>query len=103
MVELQKNLEKISSTRTQIVGISYDSPETLKKFTDSSGVKFPLLSDPGSRTIRAYGIHNKKGLPHPGTYVLGKDRKVLAALFVDGHRDRHTPEDLVKTLRKLAR
>lgn len=75
--------------------------DKLQKFTETSGVKFPLLADAGSRVIRAYGIHNKKGLPHPGTYVIGKDRKVLAALFVEGYRDRHKPEDLVKTLRKL--
>lgn len=99
MVELQENLDVIAATGTQVVGISYDSVETLQKFTKSSGVKFPLLADPGSVTIRAYGIHNEKGLPHPGTYVIGADRKVLAALFFEGYRKRHTVDDLVETIK----
>ncbi len=103
MVELQKSLAKITATRTLLVGVSYDSTEVLKKFTDTSGVKFPLLADPGSRTIKAYGIHNRKGLPHPGTYLIGKDRKVLAELFIEGYRDRHKPEALLKVIREAAR
>lgn len=101
MVELHENLDKITATGTQLVGISYDPTEKLKKFAESSGVKFPLLSDEGSKTIRAYGIHNKKGLPHPGTYVIGKDGKVQTALFTEGYRERHTIENLIKVLRKL--
>jgi peroxiredoxin Q/BCP len=102
LVELHDNLDAIAATNTQVVGISYDSVETLQKFAKSSGVEFPLLADPGSATIRAYGIHNEKGLPHPGTYIIGADRKVLAALFQEGFRKRHTVDDLIKTIRELA-
>lgn len=103
MVQLQENLEAIAATKTQVVGVSYDSIEILKKFSDTSKLKYPLLADPGSKVIRAYGIHNKKGLPHPGTYVIGKDRKVLAKLFVEGFRERHTTADLVEELKKIQR
>jgi peroxiredoxin len=40
------------------VGISYDSPAILKAFSAQRGITFPLLSDAGSATIRAYGILN---------------------------------------------
>ena len=101
MVQLQENLETIKATGTQVAAISYDSVEILNKFAESSGVTFPLLSDPGSATIRAFGIHNQNGLPHPGTYVIGDDRKVLAAIFIDGYQTRHTPEELVAALKAI--
>ena len=41
------------------MAISYDPPETLKKFADSRGITFPLLSDPGSAIIRRYGLLNE--------------------------------------------
>ena len=99
MVELQDNLELIKATGTQLVGVSYDAVEVLQNFAESSGVTFPLLSDPGSATINAFGIHNQKGYPHPGTYVIGKDRKILAAIFLEGYVSRHTPEELLTTIR----
>ncbi len=95
---MQENLSEITSTDTQVVGISYDTVQILRKFTDTSGIEFPLLADPGSKTIRAYGIHNEKGLPHPGTYLIGKDRKVLAALFNEGYRERHSVNALLKAI-----
>jgi len=36
--------------------ISYDSTEILKTFSDQHGITFPMLSDVGSATIKAYGI-----------------------------------------------
>ncbi|NOZ41341.1 MAG: peroxiredoxin family protein [Planctomycetes bacterium] len=103
MVQLQENLEAIAATDTQVVAISYDSVAILKKFAETSGITFPLLSDPDSATIRAFGIHNKKGLPHPGTYVIGADRKVLAAIFIEGYVDRHTAAELVETIGEIGR
>ena len=100
---MHENLEALAATDTQVVAISYDSVEILKKFAETSGVTFPLLSDPDSATIRAFGIHNKKGLPHPGTYVIGADRKVLATIFFDGYRKRHTSAELIEALGEIGR
>ena len=60
----------------QVVGISYDSVAVLKKFSDGHKITFPLLSDPGSKTIDAYHIRNEaakgkaEGVPNPGTFIL---------------------------------
>ena len=35
----------------ELAAISYDSPEILAAFAEERGIFFPLLSDPGSRTI----------------------------------------------------
>jgi peroxiredoxin len=63
-----------------LVGISYDSVEILKTFSDQHGISFPLLSDTGSATIKAYGILNtvvEEALGPNGT-----DPAVLADLKV---------------------
>ena len=63
---------------------------------------FPFLSDPGSRTIEAYHIRNEsargkvEGVPHPGTFILDREGVIRAKLFLEGYRDRHTTEALIK-------
>jgi peroxiredoxin len=63
-----------------LVGISYDSVEILKAFSDQHGISFPLLSDTGSATITAYGILNTVVAEALGPN--GKDPAVLADLKV---------------------
>ena len=41
-----------------LAAISYDSPEILAAFSRQRGITFPLLSDVGSPTIKAFGILN---------------------------------------------
>jgi peroxiredoxin len=96
-----------------VVGISYDPVDVLKAFADKQKITFPLLSDPGSRTIAAYALRNKEtagkkvgkidldGVPYPGTVLVGADGVVRAKLFVDGYRDRHSTDELVKAAEAL--
>jgi peroxiredoxin len=110
---LQKDLAKIEAAGVKVVGVSYDSVEVLKAFADKQKVTFPLLSDPDSRTIAAYALKNKEtagkkfgkveldGVPYPGTILVGTDGVVRAKLFVDGYRERHSVEELVKAAEGL--
>jgi peroxiredoxin len=41
-----------------LAAISYDPPDTLAAFSRQRGITFPLLSDAGSSTIKAFGIVN---------------------------------------------
>jgi peroxiredoxin Q/BCP len=100
LVQLQKDLSDIEATGTQVVGISYDSVEALKKFSESQGIHFPLLSDEGSATIKAFGIHDREGYAHPGTYLIDQQGTVRAALFLDGYRDRHTNSALIEAAKQ---
>lgn len=90
----------------QVVAISYDSVEALSRFAKQGKITFPLLSDSGSKTITAYGILNEKargftkGIPHPGTYLVGKDGRISAKLFKEGYIQRHTPAEIVKAAGK---
>ena len=102
MVQLQKDLSKIEAAGTQIIGISYDPVEQLAKFSEKKSIAFPLLSDPESTAIKAYGLLNKEakgkqaGIPYPGTFVLDSEGVVRAKLFRQGPLARHTTDELVK-------
>jgi peroxiredoxin Q/BCP len=104
---LQRDLKSIEDAGVQLVGISYDDPAVLKKFSDRSKITFPLLSDPESRTIDAYHIRNAAakgkaaGVPNPGTFLLDRDGVIRAKLFLEGYRDRHTSEALVEAARAI--
>lgn len=90
------------------MGVSYDSVDVLKKFSDKRMIEFPLLSDPDSKTIASYAIRNKEtvgkgfgkisldGVPYPGTFIVDQQGIIRAKLFVDGYKDRHSVEELIK-------
>ena len=85
----------------QVVGISYDDVKALKSFSDRMKIAFPLLSDPGSKTIDAYHIRNEaakgraEGVPNPGTFILDQEGVIRAKLFLEGFRDRHSTKALI--------
>ena len=102
MVQLQADLARIEASGIRLVGISFDSPAVLKKFSDQAKITFPLLSDPESQTIDAYHIRNEaakgkaEGVPEPGTFILDQAGVVRAKLFLEGFRARHTTDELIK-------
>ncbi|HEY8504580.1 MAG TPA: peroxiredoxin family protein, partial [Gemmataceae bacterium] len=91
MVQLQKHQEQLRKAGVQVVGISYDPVEVLAEFAKKANVTYPLLSDPGSETIRAYGVLNEQakgraeGVPHPATFLIDKKGVVRAKLAHPGY------------------
>jgi peroxiredoxin len=80
----------------------------LAKFSDKHNISFPLLSDPGSKTIDAYGLLNKEavgaraeGIPYPGTMLIDKDGVVRAKLFLEGFKVRASTDDLIKAAQSI--
>ncbi len=52
-----------------------------KAFAESLGADYPILSDPGKETAKAYGVINAEGRgPARWTFYIGKDGKIL---FID--------------------
>jgi hypothetical protein len=97
-VELQRRYAEITKQGLGLIAVSYDSPETLKKFADSRGITFPLISDRGSAMIRAYGILNEGekpgsrtyGIPHPGTFIVDRKGVVVQRFFENAYQERYT-------------
>lgn len=96
LVQLQKRIDQIRQSELQVVGISYDPVSKLAAFAQRSGVTFPLLSDAGSHVIRAYGLEDKDGYPHPGSIVIDGHGVVRATLFMEGYRERHDVGSLIE-------
>ena len=84
------------------MAISYDAQPVLAKFASKRGIRFPLLSDAGSRTIDAWGVRNPEvrggridGVPYPGTFVLDAHGVVRAKLFHEGYKERHSAREIL--------
>jgi peroxiredoxin len=107
LVQLQTDLKKIEAAGVQVVAFSYDKPEVLARFAERRKITFPLLSDPDSTVIKAFGLLNKEargkaaGVPYPGTFLLDKDGVIRAKLFLDGYRERHSTEELIKAVQGI--
>lgn len=65
-----------SGPEVVVVAVSSDSLETHRRFANSIGIKFLLLSDPDQRVARRYGSDASDGLDRPTVYVIKPDGKV---------------------------
>ncbi len=61
-----------------IFAASCDTVEINREFAASTGIEFPILSDPESTVARAYGVLGPLGLPSRWTVYIGADGRVLA-------------------------
>jgi|SRR6516162_5733250 peroxiredoxin Q/BCP len=88
---------QLKAAGAQVVGVSADAPESHRKFIDKHELNFPLLSDPGNRVTRLYGVYKKKSLYgrefmgiERTTFVIDRNgviRKVFPKVKVAGHAD----------------
>ena len=105
-MELQSRYADITKQGLGLIAISYDAPETLKKFADSRGIRFPLIADPGSAIIKRYGLLNDTvdpksstyGIPHPGTLILDRNGVVQSRFFEDAYQERYTAAAILSSI-----
>ncbi|MBQ15249.1 MAG: hypothetical protein CMQ17_12730 [Gammaproteobacteria bacterium] len=57
-MELQRDLQPLQDAGINLVSISYDSQEIVKRFADAWGITFPMLSDVGSEVIERFDLLN---------------------------------------------
>jgi len=105
-VELQSRYRDITRQGLGLIAISYDAPETLKRFADSRGIAFPLIADAGSAIIREYGLLNETvdpktpsyGIPHPGTFIVDRKGVVQSRFFEDAYQERYTAATILSAI-----
>jgi peroxiredoxin len=106
MVQVQRILKEIEEAGGQVVGISYDPVEKLKRYADRTQVTFPLLSDVGSKTIDAYDIRYKEAAPEVSgfsrhaTFVLDQKGVIRAKLFQLSYQERSAVDALINALKE---
>jgi peroxiredoxin len=108
-----KNLNEVAAELAAMgwpmVGVSYDPAETLTAFSTASALKYPLMTDPGSKAIDAFGLRNEamngkarfEGIPHPIILFIGKDGVVKAKLYEEAYQKRPPAELVVQTAKGL--
>ena len=105
--ELQKDLPAIEATGVQLVTISYDPVATNAAAAAKLGLTLPLLSDPGSKIIDAYGIRNEDakgrsaGVPHPVLFVLDRNGVIRAKLMRETFRDRPESGEIIAAVKSI--
>ncbi len=76
--------------------MSYDSVKTLATFAEAKKISYPMLSDKGSKAIKALKVEYKRGLPYPGTIFIDSDGTVKGKLFEEDYKVRPSVNDLLK-------
>jgi peroxiredoxin len=105
-IELQRNLKQIEAGGGQVVIITYDAPEKVKRFTEKHQITFPILSDPGSKTIEAYamrsirGAGDQAGASQHGTFVIDQKGIVRSKPYLTSFEEQSVVDALVNTLRE---
>jgi thioredoxin-dependent peroxiredoxin len=89
--DLKQEFEQAGGQR---VGISADTVEKQKQFSDKYSFDFPLLSDPDRKVAEIFGVKRSGGLVpvKRNTFVIDTDRKVIGVikseLSMQKHADR---------------
>ena len=108
---MENEKKKFESQGLKVAALSYDSGALLADFARRKAITYPLLADPDSRVIRAFGILNENfpkdhdwfGVPFPGTYIVNEKGIVSAKYFEEDHRDRYTAANVfTKTFGSVA-
>jgi peroxiredoxin Q/BCP len=87
-VDFRDNLSELAEAGFDVVGVSPDPPDKLRRFRDAEQLTFPLLSDPEKATMTAYGAFGEKKLYGKtvtgvirSTFVIGPDGRIETAHY----------------------
>lgn len=79
----------------EVLGVSSDSIESHKSFSQHHGLAFPLLSDHDGKVRKAYGVPSSLGLfPGRVTYVIDKEGVVRLIFNSQARPEKHISEAL---------
>ncbi|KZX20869.1 thioredoxin-dependent thiol peroxidase [Rathayibacter tanaceti] len=76
--DFRDNAASLRDSGYEVLGLSRDTPEALRRWADAQSIAYPLLSDPDMTAHRAYAVWGEKSLY--GKTVVG----VLRSTFVVG-------------------
>lgn len=94
------NYHRIKDLEAEVLGISVDTVESHKKFTEEYNVPYRLLSDPDKRICKEYAGLNIYGLARRTTFIIDK-QGIIVKIFRDIEPNKHGDE-IVTVLKSIA-
>jgi AhpC/TSA family/Disulphide bond corrector protein DsbC len=88
----------------KFAAISYDSEEVLMFFAGRYKIDYPMLADPDSKVIQAYGVLNteatgmQKGFARPGYFYIDSAGVIREKFFDAKYRERLTGNSIIAKL-----
>ncbi|EWC61436.1 Alkyl hydroperoxide reductase subunit C-like protein [Actinokineospora spheciospongiae] len=82
LCQVRDELAEYADNDVQVVGVSVDTPFSLKAWAEQQGYTFPLLSDfwPHGEVAKTYGVFNEAaGLANRGTFLIDTEGVVRYA------------------------
>jgi len=86
--DFRDNINSLKSAGYQVLGVSKDTTDDLKKFQADQGLNFPLLSDLDLTVHNTYGAYGEKNLYGKkvtgvlrSTFVINEDGTIQLALY----------------------
>jgi peroxiredoxin len=101
LLSLQRATGRFKEKGIGLVGVSYDSQEILKFFTERHAITYPLIADPKSEIIERFGVLNPtatgftKGMSYPGFVYVSPDGRVQETFFEEDIRTRFTGNNVL--------
>jgi len=108
LIEINQWQDKLNKIGYNFAGISYDSTEILKKFSDKQQLKYPLLADQNYQTMKDYKVLHQDykpgsknyGIPYPGVMIVDNSGKISYRYFYQGYEDRVNLQQLYNNLKQ---
>ena len=93
--------EQFRKLDAEVIGISSDSVESHRSFSEKKRLPYSLVSDEGEKVRKLYGVSNTLGLfPGRVTYVIDREGIVRHIFSSQVGIDRHV-EDALETLESI--
>jgi peroxiredoxin len=95
--KLPTRIDALTAQGAAVLAISNDTTEEAARLGRELGLPFPILSDPGMATIRAFAMYGvSMAMPEMGYVVIDKQGRIRAR-----HVDRHFGENVDAMVRAV--
>ncbi|MDR3627704.1 MAG: peroxiredoxin [Ignavibacteriaceae bacterium] len=85
---IRDDWSKFKDSKVQVLGISIDQKDEIKKFVKDYNLNFPLLSDADKNVSKKYGVLSDKGYDNRITFIVDK-KGIIAEIInvsdIEGH------------------
>jgi peroxiredoxin len=104
LMDLQRAHQRFEQQGLKLATVSYDTVEILKSFADRRQIEYPMLADPDSQIIRAYGVLNSEatgrdeGMARPGFFFIDPSGTIREKFFETSYQERDSANSVIARL-----